>query len=328
MKNNTVERTETIENLTPHVKSGSQKLVYILLTFGGLGAIGIGAYIRFLENHPWAPEILIAGGVAVSAPGILSFLYRTFMLDEIKLEIQKPANEFKDTAEKMIGEATKSVVDSYRNEISLLTSCNDAGLVNIFNTRQSGIRNFVPYIEEEPHEITIVGSSLRGLLMNTNEEYEFARQCFKRKILEQPKLKIYFLFTHPLVADLRSDQEHRRRKDIGKEIIKSLDYLISEWNIDPENIKLYAGTPTCFGIKTSNAMLLNPYPYEKEAFASPCFLIKKGGYIFTHFEQSHFNAWNSEMAKPLKGKTQYLLANLDLYANQIDKLYELDNDVK
>ncbi len=325
---NSIQRDDTILNITPEVRKGhgSQKLVYLLLIFGGLGAIIFGAYLLYLQNHEWAPEILIASGVAIAAPGILSFLYRKYMLDEIKLEIQKPAMDFKVKAEEMIAEATETIVNTYRQEIDLLKSSKSAGLIGIFNTRQSGIQSFLSHIETEQREIIIVGSSLKGLLLDDNTEYIQARQLLLRKKNENPQLKIFFLFTHPIVADLRADQENRPRTVIGKEIIDSIEKLIDEWQISHDHIKLYVGTPTTFGIKTSQAMLLNPYPYMKEAFASPCFIVEKGGFIFTHFEQSHFNAWNSEMAKTLKKELSYYRDRLESYAKAIGDLYKMDTE--
>ena len=98
---NPIQRDDIIVNITPEAQKGhsSQKLVYLLLISGGLCAIIFGAYLLYLKNHEWAPEVLIAIGVAIAAPGILSFLYRKYMLDEIKLEIQRPALDFKAKAE-------------------------------------------------------------------------------------------------------------------------------------------------------------------------------------------------------------------------------------
>lgn len=330
MKNNPIERTDTVENITPNTKfgSGSQKLVFLLLAFGGLLLICFGVYVRSLENNNWIPEVCIAVGIAITTPGILSWLYRRFMLDEIKLEIQKPAQDFKDTAEKMICEATQNIVDVYRKEIELIKSSTVAGLAGIYSTRQSGIEAFLPYLDDERREILIVGSSLKGLLKDENDEYIKARELLKRKKDENPKMKLRFLFTHPIVADLRADQENRPRTEIGKEIIESIELLLTQWKISPLHIKVYVGTPTSFGIKTSQGMLLNPYPYMKEAYASPCFIIEKSGFIFTHFEQSHFNAWNSNMAKPIKNDLDIYRENLESYSHIIGEIYKQDSEKK
>src|SRR5260221_14415206 len=100
-----IERAEPILDNRPSTdgpSDGSQRLVYVLLLIFGLALIGLGAYVRYVEGHSWLPEVCIAGGVAIAAPGILSYLYRRYMLEDIKLELQRPAQEFKTTAVQMI----------------------------------------------------------------------------------------------------------------------------------------------------------------------------------------------------------------------------------
>ena len=270
------------------VKTGSQKLAYLLLLIFGVTLIILGAYARYIMKESWIPELCIAGGVALAAPGILSYLYRKYMLDEIKIELQRPAQEFKQEATKIIDTAVTDIADRYRDEIEFLKSAKSAGIHGVYISRAEAVEKFLPFIEDEKHEILLLGSSLRGLLQEFDSEYEHARQLLKRKKDEGVRLR--FLLTHPLIADLRAKQENREFKDIGKEILKSLATLLNEWKIEPEHLKLYLGTPTCFGIKTAKAMLLNTYPYMKEAFASPCLIIKKPGYFYEHFLSSHFKA--------------------------------------
>lgn len=82
----------------------------------------------------------IALGVAVAAPGILSFLYRKYLLEDIKTELEKPAIQFKEEATKKIEEAFnyvknnfderqistvyeyQNIIEGYRQEIELLQS--------------------------------------------------------------------------------------------------------------------------------------------------------------------------------------------------------------
>lgn len=122
------------------VNSGPQKLVYILTMAFGCALITLGAYCRLLERQTWLPELTIALGVAVAAPGILSFLYRKYLLEDIKTELEKPAIQFKEEATKKIEEAFnyvknnfderqistvyeyQNIIEGYRQEIELLQS--------------------------------------------------------------------------------------------------------------------------------------------------------------------------------------------------------------
>jgi hypothetical protein len=316
-----IERTDPSLDNRPSTDSrsdGSQRLVYVLLLGFGLVLIGLGAYVRFVEGHTWLPEVCIAAGVAIAAPGILSYLYRRYMLEDIKLELQRPAQEFKTTAVQMIGEAVGDVTSLYRNEIDLLKACQVGGIHGAYISRADALQAFLPFIEDERHEIVLVGSSLKGLLQEFEVEYEHARALLQRKKSEGVSIRV--LLTHPSVADLRAKQEDRNFKAIGVEIVKSLKTLIENWNVDRANIKLYLGTPTCFGIKTTRAMLLNTYPYMKEAYASPCLIVKKPGYFYEHFLSSHFRAWSSAMALPAPEDLDAIERSLDEFSTGVQNL--------
>ena len=105
--------------------------------------------------------------------------------------------------------------------------------------------------------------------------------------------------THPAFAYLRQDLEKlysRRREQfsIAKEIYNSVRQL-KELGAEPENIQFVKGTPTCFGIKTSKKMLINPYPYQDQALGSFCLFIANDlnrDELYRSFERSHF-IWDS-----------------------------------
>lgn len=194
---------------------------------------------------------------------------------------------------------TDEVLAQYAREIDLLRTVKSAGIIGICKRRHVALNTFARAIEEETREIMVIGSSLKGLLQK--EEY--------REVLERLRFKadhglvhVKFLLTHPLVADLRAKAENRRATEIGLEIINSLQAL-KEWKDRYRHVRLYLGTPTCFAIKTSNKMLINPYPYLSVSYDSPCILLEytsdrdiNSGYFFEEFNRAHFAAWDSGLS--------------------------------
>lgn len=335
-------RTDPASDLTPHVRKGYRPQNLIFLLVFGLGAllISLGVRERYVHHETWLPELTIALGVAIAAPGILSYLYRRYLLDDIKAELERPASLFRKRAVAVLESALNEVLKQheereldlirnahgflsrYGDEMSLLNSAKKAGLYGLYHSRREALGAFLTFIKPEKHEIVIVGSSLRGLLHSPDREYELAREELHRKNADGVTLR--FLLTHPLVGDMRARQENRPFGAIGREIIRSLQILLLDWKVNPDSIRLYKGTPTCFGLRTGQHMLLNAYPYMKEAFASPCFIAAKGGYLYDHYDNSHFQAWGSAVAEPVPVQLESLMSELPEYARRIGELMQFD----
>jgi hypothetical protein len=60
----------------------------------------------------------------------------------------------------------------------------------------------------------------------------------------------------------------------------------------------------------------------KEAFASPCLIVRKPGYMYEHFASSHFKSWNSDMTVSMPMPPSSTLARLDGYADQVRSLLD------
>lgn len=109
--------------------------------------------------------------------------------------------------------------------------------------------------------------------------------------------EFYFLLTHPAYSRFREVQEDRATGDIAKEILHAISWLAHR-NIPRENVKVYKGTPTCFLMASTEKMLINPYPYELEAYNCFCLEVinnEKSESIFKSYLENHFN-------KPWKGQ--------------------------
>lgn len=241
-------------------------------------------------------------------------------------EIQKLMNESKHQIQ-LVGEQTVDVAKGYQAEIPLLKHLRKAGIDQVYRSREQALKEILQDIQEEKSEIMIVGSSLKGLLQ-MEPEYGLVAEVLKGKI-EENETPVRFLLTHPAVADLRAGQEQRSPTEIGDEIIQSIKILKS-WGVPPENVRLYKATPTCFAIKTSRKMLLNPYPYAAVAYDSPCFIVSASaesgedrGYFYDAFKISHFRAYETEAAERITDYNATIMAlkeNLRAYAKNVQKM--------
>jgi len=171
---------------------------------------------------------------------------------------------------------------------NLVESSSEVGLVKTYISREEALQkgNFLSLIEDEKKEIFIVGSSLLGFLQH--RDFKHLIEVIKKKIHNYVEIK--FMLTHPLFADFRAAQEGRDPGEIGCEIIKSLKIIFSfaEQRIELLSVYLYHGTPTCFGILTKRSLLLNPYPYGRQSYESPCFEFKSHTPAYNLYRQAHF----------------------------------------
>lgn len=207
------------------------------------------------------------------------------------------ASDLKEVLPATLRDRMEELFDRYEAELALLQSVKQAGVTGVFKRREAAVTNFSSAIDEEDREIMVVGSSLKGLLQK--EEYREIREQLKFKH-EAGNVRIKYLLTHPIVADFRATQENRRPTEIGEEILKSLASL-RDWGTPAANVRLYVGTPTCFAIKTTRKMLVNPYAYTSVSYDSPCLLLEAGqagrpSYFFDEFNARHFGAWDTDLA--------------------------------
>lgn len=235
--------------------------------------------------------------------------------------------DIRESVPPIIREQIADTLRSYAEEIRLLKAVRYAGIVGIYRRREQAIRYFGRAIDEETREITVVGSSLKGLLQK--EEFTEIAEKLRFKT-DNGLVTVKFLLTHPIVADFRARQENRPWKEIGLEIIKSLDKL-RQWNPKYCRVKLYVGAPTCFAIKTSRKMLINPYAYRAVCYDSPCLIIESSqeggadrpGYFFDDFDTGHFSAWDTDLAievSDLEKTVRDCKTDLQSYSDTVEKI--------
>ncbi len=237
------------------------------------------------------------------------------------------SDDYRETIPPLIKDQVQTILQGYADEIALLKSVRYAGVTGIFKRREMAVKAFARALDEESRDIMIIGSSLKGLLQK--EEYIEIAEKIKFKAKNR-LTNVRFLLTHPIVADFRANQENRRPGEIGHEIITSLETL-RNWGIECRNVRLYLGTPTCFAIKTTRQMLINPYPYISVSFDSPCLHVEysseggseRPGYFYDEFNSRHFGAWDTDMAVHIHNFDEainYYYSKLDEYSQSVDNM--------
>lgn len=204
-------------------------------------------------------------------------------------------------------------------------SLEDAGILESFRNRKDALGRFNATLRVA-QKVVVVGSSLKGLI-HPGGAHPDTRAILRERVGRQREdpdglLSTDFVLTHPAFADLRAEQENRAKQDIGREVIKSLMYLM-EWDVQASSVHLYLGTPTCFGILADDRMILNPYPYADVAFQSPCLLLEDSGYFFNAFAKSHFGVLDRTMVvrlSDLPNDIGDLYVSLESFRERTDEL--------
>jgi hypothetical protein len=249
------------------------------------------------------------------------------LIEDVKREFVSPLTDevhrtLEETSE-AVRKRTFEELNRYRAGMLDLEELREGGIVRCYRNREEALPDFLDRIRDVKGPMIVVGSSLRGLL--PDEDCPFA------KVIKQRVDDISSVLMHPVVADLRADQEGRRNKEIGKEIIERLK-LLSKLGVSADHVYLRRGTPTCFGIMTSELMLPNPYPYLSAAMRSPCFLVSRlrmpghEAYIYETYDENHFDVDQTASTNKLTDLARTadeLEAALGDYAEEVRRIVEL-----
>jgi hypothetical protein len=279
------------------MQNGSKQLISILSTSGIITGILLVVISRFTGNS-FLTNLLFGVGLALAPSGIIGLIgdYLVFGRTMESLNISN------SLLAEQVTELTKST-DFLKRSSSL-------GLEMIYYDRTTALRDFVIYMKNEAQQkenigkVVIVGSSIKGLL----EEAKDFLTVIETAIRNNCSIKI--LLTHPEYSQYRENQEGRPSGAIEDEIFDGIRIIESTINnnscekLQADNIiKLYKGTPTCFMIIAGDRMLINPYPYEEEAYKSFCIVVKKvepneanmdgENIMYTKYARAHYiKPWN------------------------------------
>jgi hypothetical protein len=201
-------------------------------------------------------------------------------------------NNIAEKVEQTTGELKLSIGE-LRVATTYLNRSKELGLVMVYENRSQALEPFMNHLQDYVHRVTngevvFVGSSLKGVI---EDEPKYAAQL--ERVLKDAKgrCEFRFLLTHPFYSKFREDQEESPPGGIAIEILHAIAWL-EQRGVSPQSIKVYKGTPTCFMIATTEKMMINPYPYQKQAFRSFCLELENvfgGNSIYNSFWTNHYH---------------------------------------
>lgn len=174
----------------------------------------------------------------------------------------------------------------------------ESGMIAVYPTRRAGLQSLMSNILHERLGIHIVGSSLKGLIMD-----RVFLDAIERRVRAGVDLKM--LIGHPAFAALRAWVEGRQAESISLEIDETIsNYCKKLRKLATKDkqvqIRVALHPPTIFSIflVSQQRALINPYSLTIEAYNTACFLIartQKRDCMFEQYHEHHFeNAWDCE----------------------------------
>lgn len=285
----------------------NRKILSVLSVSGIIIGVLLIIISRFILS-PFIQDLLFGFGLALTPSGILG-LIGDYLVFGRTIEALNYSNN----------QLTQQVT-ALSISTDFLKQSSSLGLEMIYPNRDNALLDFVTYIKEQAEmkgrngKIIIIGSSVNGLF-----EARLGIENILKSAFENEDCKIQILLTHPEYSHFRENQELRPPGAIEDEIFRSVRSIETIWSSTKgsksisEIIKFYKGTPTCFMIIAGDRMLINPYPYEKEAFRSFCLSVKKvelgndhekANSIYQQYFRNHFESPWKRNSLPYK---RYLL---------------------
>jgi hypothetical protein len=238
----------------------------------------------------------------------LGLIYQHFLFKEIRAAAS-------DASSAALLQQTQPLINSIRQsacevqtEVENMMHLRELGIERAFRERKDAMPLIREWLRAEKDEIAFVGTSLRGLFWDEVGDSE-VRSIIQQKASDsQRTVKFKIILTHPAFSDLRQKLERLHRPEdfqISMEIKESVKKLLS-LGIRFSEIRFVKATPTCFAIKTSSHMLINPYPIENQALASFCLIVGNvpgRNQIYDSFKTNHF-VFESASCRKLPGKDE------------------------
>lgn len=263
-------------------KNDTTLLLNRWITVGSLVITSIGIALVVISrpiNEPFWKDLFLGLGLALAPSGVVGFLADWLVFGKLIDALH--------TSTSNLGDKTNSLekeINSLRVSTDFLKQSSELGLEMIYPDRAVALKEFASSMQTEAQRkdkdanLIIVGSSIKGLMETIKSTPDIIKDALKNNC------ELQILLTHPAYSRYRENQEDRPTGAIEDEIfegIRNLESCITVDYPDPPDkkfssvIKLYKGTPTCFMIIAGSRMLINPYPYEEEAYKSFCLVVRK-----------------------------------------------------
>ena len=227
-------------------------------------------------------------GIAFFPAGIFIILSEYDYSTRLRVKIEDALN--------ISTESLTNSIEGLKDSIQYLNKSKALGVVMVYKSREIALDRFFTHLEAyvsnpaiRNKKIVFIGSSLKGIL-ETKDFGERMNLLLLNSLKKENQTEVRFLLTHPSYSRFREVQENRAESDIAKEIIHAIAWL-EHRKVPKQNIKVYKGTPTCFMVASTERMIINPYPYEVEAFK--CFCLeainnKQPNSIYRTFFENHY----------------------------------------
>lgn len=276
--------------------------LFVLLSFLPIFSTEIQTILRSM-GLSLAPAGIVSLILSRYASTITELLLREAVETTIRDRLQQDITRVHSTVESGLNDIAVTMKEGI-NQIErdmqglspLFAAASNLGLENVHLTRGIALTHFAWFLDAEIHKaergeparVWIVSSSIKGFLETATEHFD-GRKMMARIVRCGCDLRI--MMTDPRMADSRAKQERRADGEIPKEIEMSLAFL-KRIGVKRESVRYYPGTPTVFAIATCDRMLLNPYPYQTEAFRCFSIIVHKtlnpDADIYHQYLQYHF----------------------------------------
>jgi hypothetical protein len=289
-------------------------LLYVAIGFAFFVALVLSVLI---DRPAELKGILRDIAIAIGPVWMLGILYQHFLFREIR---QASTEASADALLALTGPLLEGIRASAREvqtEVENMMNLRELGIERAFKRRIDALPLVCEWLSSEKIEVAFVGTSLRGLFWSEVGSEQIAKILGDRLKEEGRTCRFKFLLTHPAFADLRQGLERIKRPEdfrISAEIRTSVGLLL-KMGAKPEEIHFVKATPTCFAIKTSAHMLLNPCPLENQSLASFCLIVgnQEGrNRVYSSFEENHFIFESASCVRLKGGKPE----DLDAVFNQ------------
>lgn len=205
-----------------------------------------------------------------------------------------------------LGQRIEDLLGSLPIAGGLLKQITELGLVSIHSNRLQAIDDeFFQLMQAETSGISIVGSTISGLRGSHRVKVADVLRLLRNKVGD-PDFRLRILLTHWDYISYRQAQE-MQVKSLARVVISKelLDAAVALTDSKLQRfVKFYKGSPTCFTIvcEGQKLILVNPYPYEREAISSWAAVFRDvAGGVYADFKESHVDQpWeNKQLAVPM-----------------------------